>query len=662
LRRWIEAVAQVHGLEADPIRATYGEIGDVVRSAGPALLYVDAAAHPYLVALAGARAKAQVAVVALDHREILVPRSELEGALLCKLDALHGARVDEVLERARIPPARRARARAALVRDPFARVGFDAGWAVRVPPSAPFFGQLRRAGVTRLVARVLVADVAVQLLTILAWATVGRGALSGTLEGPWLVAWALLLLTMLPIRVASTWWQGRVGVRAGALLKRRLLLGALRLDEDEFKHQGVGQLLGRVIESDALESLAIGGGFASVLALIDVAIALPVLAAGPAGLVASILLVGWTLLTLFVSWVSYVRARAWTDARIAMTDDLVERMVGHRTRLAQEPASSWHDDEDRALAAYVDRSTALDRTSVVVAGLLSRGWLVAGLATLVPAFVHATASPALLAVGVGGVMLGRSAIGRLASSAASVVATSIAWQKAGPLFRAAARPELTAAPSVQVLQQGAPSQGEPLIEAHNVVFRYQAQGRAALDGVSLRIDAGDRVLVEGPSGGGKSTLASVLTGLRSPESGLVLLAGLDRPTLGSLGWRRRVTTAPQFHQNHVLSGTLAYNLLMGRGWPAEPADLAEAERICHELGLAPLLERMPAGIMQLVGETGWQLSHGEQSRLFIARALLHHADLVVLDESFAALDPVTLGASLRCVLARAPTLVVIAHP
>jgi len=101
---------------------------------------------------------------------------------------------------------------------------------------------------------------------------------------------------------------------------------------------------------------------------------------------------------------------------------------------------------------------------------------------------------------------------------------------------------------------------------------------------------------------------------------------------------------------------------MGRRWPPEATDFEEAEALCRELGLGELLGRMPAGLHQMVGETGWQLSHGERSRLYIARALLQKAELVVLDESFAALDPETLRRALRCVLDRAPTLVVIAHP
>jgi ATP-binding cassette subfamily B protein len=64
----------------------------------------------------------------------------------------------------------------------------------------------------------------------------------------------------------------------------------------------------------------------------------------------------------------------------------------------------------------------------------------------------------------------------------------------------------------------------------------------------------------------------------------------------------------------------------------------------------------------MVGETGWQLSHGERSRLYIARALLQGADLMILDESFAALDPATLRRTLGFVIEQAPTVLVIAHP
>lgn len=205
-------------------------------------------------------------------------------------------------------------------------------------------------------------------------------------------------------------------------------------------------------------------------------------------------------------------------------------------------------------------------------------------------------------------------------------------------------------------------EGVPLIEGRGLTFRYREGGRAILSGCNLAIYHGDRLLLEGPSGGGKSTLASLLIGLHTPETGLLLLRGLDRYTVNEQIWRQRVVAAPQFHENHVLNASLAFNLLMGRRWPAWPEDLEEAELICRELGLGPLLDRMPLGLHQLVGEQGWRLSHGERSRLYIARALLQNADLVILDESFASLDPENMQIALECVLKRAATLFVIAHP
>jgi ATP-binding cassette subfamily B protein len=100
---------------------------------------------------------------------------------------------------------------------------------------------------------------------------------------------------------------------------------------------------------------------------------------------------------------------------------------------------------------------------------------------------------------------------------------------------------------------------------------------------------------------------------------------------------------------------------MGRHWPPQPTGVETAERVCYELGLDDLLARMPAGLWRLVGETGWQLSHGERSRLYMARALLQGADLVIFDECFAALDAETLQRCLHCVLKRAATVLVIAH-
>jgi ATP-binding cassette subfamily B protein len=344
---------------------------------------------------------------------------------------------------------------------------------------------------------------------------------------------------------------------------------------------------------------------------------------------------------------------------------LVERLVGHRTRLAQEMRERWHDGEDQALARYLERSAAMDRTAAWLMAVVPRGWLFLGLLGLAPAFVSGRGSPAALAIGLGGMLLAYRAFHKLATGMWHLAGAAIAWEQVAPLFQAAARPEVGGSPAFAFtpVSSAGRSDGAPtVLEAHELVFRYCNRGAPVLEGCTLRILAGDRLLLEGPSGGGKSTLASLLSGLRVPESGLLLLRGLDRQTLGAEGWRRSVVAAPQFHENHVLTETFAFNLLMGRRWPPQPSDIEAAESVCRELGLNVLLSRMPAGLLQLVGETGWQLSHGERSRLYMARALLQEADLVILDESFAALDPETLHRCLRCVLNRAATVLVIAHP
>jgi ATP-binding cassette subfamily B protein len=202
----------------------------------------------------------------------------------------------------------------------------------------------------------------------------------------------------------------------------------------------------------------------------------------------------------------------------------------------------------------------------------------------------------------------------------------------------------------------------PIVLARDVRFRFRATGPAVIHVSGLRIHPGERLLLEGPSGGGKSTLGALLAGLRLPDSGVLLLYGVDHLTLGAEAWRRQVILAPQFHENYVLPETLAFNLLMGHRWPPRLEDLIEAAQVCRELGLGPLLERMPAGLFQMVGERGWQLSHGERSRMYIARALLQHGALLILDESFASLDPENLARAVQCVFNRAQTLVVIAHP
>lgn len=663
LDEWLEALAGQMRLEVEPAQAPYAEAERLVRTAGPALLRLPGGDDArFLALLAGGRRA--VSLLGPDRAVHRVRPEAVRTALCRTLEAPIAGEVDRLLDEAGVPLGRRARARAAILRQRLSAARLRGCWLLRLPPGARFWHQLSQAGQPLRFLGLVGAHALQYVLWILSWWMVGRAALAGRLDRGWLTAWALLLLTLVPFQLLVTWLQGAIAIGTGALLKRRLLAGALRLEPEEIRHQGAGQLLGCVIESETMESLALSGGFLGLVAGIELAAAAAILVLGAGSWLQALLLAVWVALALLLGR-QYLRDRhRWTELRLEMTHDLVERMVGHRTRLAQEGRERWHDAEDRALQRYFEASVAMDRTATLVMALLPRGWLVLGLLGLAPAFVSGRSSPAGLAVALGGTLLAYRALHRLAEGLAHLAGAAIAWRRVAPLFHAAARLPAHGVPAFALSSRTPASPGEDasVLEADNLLFRYRDRGEPVLRDCTVRICAGDRMLLEGRSGSGKSTLVSLLSGLRAPESGLLLLRGLDRQSLGDSGWRRRVAVAPQFHENHVLAETFAFNLLMGRRWPAPPPDLQETEAVCRGLGLGDLLDRMPAGLLQMVGETGWQLSHGERSRLYIARALLQRPDVVLLDESFAALDPENLRRALSYVLERADTLLVVAHP
>jgi ATP-binding cassette subfamily B protein len=658
LETWIEQAASYLGVEAEPITVLYREVSDLLRGASPALVRLPGEGAPRFVALVG-RAGRDLLVLSLDGSRVRVPAQTITDILCRPFEARASSEIARMLDAAQVAPRRRARVHRAMLSARLGPAVIRGVWILRSLPGASPRRQFTEARLPGRMLAVVAAQVATSGLLALAWWTIAQGVLDDQLDHGWILAWALLLLTAVPVRLIGAWSAGVFAIDAGGLLKRRLLAGALALEPQEVRHEGAGGFLGRVIESSAVEALALGAGVAGISGVISLLLAAVVLAGGAAGALHIALLLAWMVVSVTLVVRHHRRRRDWTDARFRMTNELVERMNGYRTRLAQEPRERWHDDEDQALARYLAESEGLDRTLGTLTAMVPRGWLFLGMLGLVPAFVTGTATPTSFAVSLAGVLLARAALNGLAGALTNLSGALIAWRRVGLLFDAAARGGDVPAP---LASAPAPGAARAILDAHEIVFRHGDRGVPVLRGASLRIASGDRLLLEGSSGAGKSTLGSLLAGLRTPESGLLLLDGLDRRSLGTAAWRRRVASAPQFHENHVLQSTFAFNLLMGRRWPPRPEDVAEAETICRELGLGELLARMPAGLMQMVGETGWQLSHGEKSRLYIARALLQGAEVLLLDESFGALDPETLGKALRCVLERAPTMLVIAHP
>ncbi len=660
--KWLETTASMLGLEAEAIATNYAQMESLISSAAPAIFLLKVAEQQMLLAVL-ARRREELVVLGLEGKEYRITCASLQ-ALICEpFETPLVPEIDHLLAEAGFSSPQKKKARAALLRERLRDRWFGDCWMLRLRMSQSLWQQARAEKIPTRFAQFVLSYAGYYGLWITSWALVGRGALQGRLEFEWLLAWVLLLATLILARLLSHWLESLLATSAGALIKQKLLYGALQLDPDRIRHQGAGQLFSRVAEAETVETLSLSGGFFALFAAIELVLTVFVLAAGPAPGTQLVLLLLW-LACIIALAVRYLRRRErWTATRLAISHDLVERMVGHRTRIVQEARAHWHDEEDQALADYFEHSKSMDRLGTAPMALAARGWVVLGLCGLAPVFITETLSPEMLAVGIGGILLGYRALLKFTQGLTYLVGAYIAWQQLAAFLKAASQPDSnrTYAALLATNSNGSESHGL-LVDARELTFRYRENGRPVLQDFDLKISTGERLLLQGPSGGGKSTLASLLTGLRPPNAGLLLLRGLDRQTLGTTGWRNRIVTAPQFHENHVVTATFAFNLLMGKRWPPRPEDLEEAETVCRELGLGELLQKMPAGLMQMVGETGWQLSHGERSRLYMARALLQNADLIILDESFAALDPENLQTAMQCAIARAKTLMVIAHP
>jgi ATP-binding cassette subfamily B protein len=662
LDRWVSWAADQLGIEAEPVHATVPGLEALLLGGGPAVLRFHDAEGPRFFLLLASR---------FGRPRLLGPDLQVRG---CDLEALRSVlaapqearlarEIDRVLDVAQVPAGKRRKVAAFMVQDRLKATPIGGFLVLRLPATARFGAQVRQAGILPRIAGTAALSALVYALEILSWGVIGDAALNGRIDFGWLSAWILLVLSVVPIRLMTGWLSVGAAIDLGRLLKTRLLAGGLKTDIETIRSTGAGRLLARVMESQAFEALAINGGMAALMSVSELCFAVWLLAAGAGGWFHVILLFGWLGLTLVFGKSFYDCLAGWTTQRGGMTHALVERMIGHRTVLAQERGVHRDGREDRSMKDYVTASRDLDASVLPFFVGIPAGWTILGLIGLAPAFVSGSASATGLAVGVGGVLFAGRALGGVAGGAAAAARAVVAWREIGPLFTAA-RSDEAKHPFVSLRQAvPSPAQGEArsLVDAHGLFFRYPGRTQPVLNQAQLAIAHGERVLLQGGSGGGKSTLAAMLTGLRKPDSGLLLLNGLDRQTLGE-AWHDFATKAPQFHENHILSGTLAFNLLMARNWPASDAEIAEAREVCEELGLGDLLQRMPAGMMQTVGETGWQLSHGERSRIFLARALLQDAPLTILDESFAALDPETLELCLACAFRRAGTLLVIAHP
>lgn len=195
------------------------------------------------------------------------------------------------------------------------------------------------------------------------------------------------------------------------------------------------------------------------------------------------------------------------------------------------------------------------------------------------------------------------------------------------------------------------------IELKDVFFKYNDAKKNALDGISLSVKPGEHIALVGPSGGGKTTLASIAARFWDADSGSVKIGGVDVKDISKEELMNTVSFV--FQDSKLFKTSILENVRM-----AKPnATREEVLKALHDAQCDDILEKLPNGIDTVVGTKGVYLSGGEQQRISIARVMLKNTPILILDEATAYADPdneAKVQAAFN-VLSKGKTVLMIAH-
>ena len=194
------------------------------------------------------------------------------------------------------------------------------------------------------------------------------------------------------------------------------------------------------------------------------------------------------------------------------------------------------------------------------------------------------------------------------------------------------------------------------VELRGVTFSYDGT-KNALSDISLKISTGQTAAFVGPSGGGKSTLASIVARFFDPQQGKVLVGGVDVKDIGKEELMNTVSFV--FQNNKLIKASILDNVRLGKPNATE----AEVMQALKAAQCMDIIEKFPNGVNTMIGSEGVYLSGGEVQRIAIARAVLKNSPIIILDEATAFADPDN-EAKVQAAfneLARGKTVIMIAH-
>ena len=194
------------------------------------------------------------------------------------------------------------------------------------------------------------------------------------------------------------------------------------------------------------------------------------------------------------------------------------------------------------------------------------------------------------------------------------------------------------------------------VELEHVRFSYDGK-KDALKDISLSIPAGQTIAFVGPSGGGKTTLANIISRFFDPQSGVVKIGGVDVRDIPKEALMNTVSFV--FQNSRLIKASILENVRMGKPY----ATRQEVMRALEKAQCTDIIEKLPNGIDTIIGTKGVYLSGGEQQRIAIARVMLKDSPIIILDEATAFADPDNEAKVQTAFsrLSRGKTVIMIAH-
>jgi subfamily B ATP-binding cassette protein HlyB/CyaB len=437
-------------------------------------------------------------------------------------------------------------------------------------------------------------------------------------------------------------------------LGRRLFHHLFRLPLAYFETRAAGQTVARMRELETIRSFLTGQGLTSVLDLVFTLIFFVVMFIYSTKLTLVVLasIPVYILIATLIRPVLREQINEKFNRGARSQQFLVESIVGAQTLKAASVEPMMQAQWEERLAAYV--RTSFDAG---ISGALGQNLI---------QYVSKVTTALILFIGAQSVIEGAMTVGEL------VAFNMIASQVVQPILRLSQLWQDFQQVQVSVARLGdilnAPPEPVPqnlltlppprgAIEFRNVTMRYRPDAADALRNVSLSIEPGEVVGIVGPSGSGKSTLTKTIQRLYSPQSGQVMIDGVDVAQLDP-GWLRR-QIGVVLQENILFNRTIHENIALGD--PAMPRVMVmQAARLA---GADEFVAQLPQGYDTMIEERGANLSGGQRQRIAIARALVVNPRILILDEATSALDYESeriIQQNMRSIV-QGRTVVIIAH-